>query len=571
MTRLLKKNWPWLAAAFVLLSGIGLLFRYTLAGNDGHFVYALDDPYIHLAMARNFAEHGVWGVTRREFTASSSSPLWTLLNTAVFLLLGERLVAPFALALAFSLLALAVAAHILKSFAVPNTEVFPVLMALALMAPLPALVFGGMEHPLQIVLALALTFVAARILAGEESRNSVRFLLVMAPLLVATRYEGMFLLLVIAALALLRRRVKLGLTLPAAGALPVIIYGVISLRHGWSFLPAPILMKSGLVGATSLETFAGNLFARFRMNLVESPELVFLVAFLGTLELGRLRRENRERTPAQFMTLIFLATAVMHLVLARFGWLFRYEAYLIALGIVVAGCRIAAVKRIFLEDGSPTAKGGRSGRAALALFALATLSLLLFRGVSALAKVPRATRNIYEQHYQMARFVKTYYEGSAVALNDVGAVNFYSDIRCLDLWGLAHRDVAAHRMGGTYTREVIEGIAAREGARIAMVYDDWFAPEEVGLPTGWTLTGKWKVARNVVVGSDTVSIYAVDAAEVPRLIHALSEFSPTLPSSIEQTGLYIESRRAAETDNSSPERTEHAHRPGPRAREARAR
>ena len=43
----------------------------------GTFVYAQDDPYIHLALARTLAQSGVWGIRPDEFACASSSPLWT--------------------------------------------------------------------------------------------------------------------------------------------------------------------------------------------------------------------------------------------------------------------------------------------------------------------------------------------------------------------------------------------------------------------------------------------------------------------------------------------------------------
>jgi hypothetical protein len=46
--------------------------------NGGHFTYALDDAYIHLALARNIA-HGHYGVNAGEFAAPASSALWPFL------------------------------------------------------------------------------------------------------------------------------------------------------------------------------------------------------------------------------------------------------------------------------------------------------------------------------------------------------------------------------------------------------------------------------------------------------------------------------------------------------------
>src|SRR5712675_82827 len=83
--RILRLHWPLVAAIVVLFATTAVLVVLSVKQNDGHFVYALDDTYIHMSIARNFARYGVWGVTRYEFSSSSSSLLWTLLLSAIYL------------------------------------------------------------------------------------------------------------------------------------------------------------------------------------------------------------------------------------------------------------------------------------------------------------------------------------------------------------------------------------------------------------------------------------------------------------------------------------------------------
>src|SRR5207245_7354192 len=111
----LRGRGPLAVALAVLAAALGVVVAWSLRHSGGQIVYALDDAYIHMAMARNLAEHGVFGVTRYGFTSSSSSPLWTLLLAGLFALLGPRDWLPLALNVLCAASLLAVADRVLQA------------------------------------------------------------------------------------------------------------------------------------------------------------------------------------------------------------------------------------------------------------------------------------------------------------------------------------------------------------------------------------------------------------------------------------------------------------------------
>src|SRR3990172_7216000 len=108
-----KPHWPIFAAAGLLLVIVTVQLTLSIRKNQGHFVYALDDPYIHMAIARNFARHGVWGVTRYEFSSSTSSLIWTLLLAAAYFFTSSEYV-PLIFNIACAIVLLAVAYSLLE-------------------------------------------------------------------------------------------------------------------------------------------------------------------------------------------------------------------------------------------------------------------------------------------------------------------------------------------------------------------------------------------------------------------------------------------------------------------------
>jgi hypothetical protein len=544
LKRTLLQHWPLYASVLILSLLLWLSLAISFSQNQGHLVYALDDAYIHMAMAGNFSHYGVWGVTRYGFTSSSSSILWTLLLSLTYYLFGVSQIAPLLWNLLCAVLVLWVAYGILTWYKLPPALKLAALLAIIFLIPLPALILSGLEQNLQTLLALLATFLAARMLSGEAptsaSRDSI-LLLVLAPLLTAVRFEGMFLVLAICGLLLLCKRWFYALAFGVCGFLPVVIYGIISVSHGWFWLPSSVLLKGVMPDLTSLSglflSLAINAFVSVHLGLHVFVLLIAVLLFY-VLACGKGRRFFDSR---QVMGAILVVTAFAHLEFVQVGPLFRYDAYLFALGALF----LASQLPIVISD--LPARTSFSRELAPKYLAAGALALLLFfplavKGSRLLWFLPQCTTNIFEQQYQMGSFARQYYQGSTVALNDVGAVNFLADIHCLDLWGLANRDVTSLKRVNNYHTRDIAGLSKQAGARIAIVYDSWFAGEVGGLPVDWVRVGQWTIQDNVIAGGDTVSFYALDPSEVSRLSQCLREFSLRLPRDVIQRGSYLEWR-----------------------------
>ena len=154
-----------------------------------------------------------------------------------------------------------------------------------------------------------------------------------------------------------------------------------------------------------------------------------------------------------------------------------------------------------------------------------------------LSITPLATNNIYEQQYQMGMFLNTYYQGDAIAANDIGAINYYTDIKCLDMVGLCSDEIAQARLDGNFNAQTVITLANEHHVKIAITYDDWW---DGNIPSNWIKVGEWTTLHSVILGNNTVSFYTTSPQYAVELINNLRAFSSKLPDSIKQTGIYTE-------------------------------
>jgi hypothetical protein len=500
-----------------VLAGVALLLlRAAFVHTGGRLVYALDDAYIHMAVARSLARHGVWGVTPYEFTSSTSSLAWPLLLALADLVAGVREATPLVLNLLCAGGAVLLADRLLRGAPVGLRAV--ALIAFVFFTPLPTLVLSGMEHTLHIA---AVFWLLDRVRAAEEdaaeTTRALVLLAVASAVAASARYESLFLIAPAAVLLWIDRRRRAAFTAVVAAVIPLVVYAAVSVAHGWPPLPNSLLLKratfEGSGAAAILDRFGGHALHA----LAEAPHL--LVLLVAVLVLSSLR-------PAPAVVrrwdAIFAIGTLLHLQLAALGWLFRYEAYLVAIGVVL-------VARHLAEPPAEAAAFGTAARAALTVAVLVAAAPLVTRAAQAADQTPRAVKNIYEQQYQMGLFLHGLPAGSTVMANDIGAIAYLADVRLIDLYGLATRETARARREGLVDRALLARLAAPVPPAAVVIYRSWFAD---AIPSEWIQVGTWKVPEEVVVADRTVSFYATRPADAALLARELADFEDRLPPTV---------------------------------------
>ncbi len=538
---LIKRLWPVLLALGIFAATTAVVWGLILKKNGGKFVYTLDDPYIHMAIAKNVVQHGVWGVTAYQFSSSSSSPLWTLLLALLYGLFGVSEIIPFMLNLFFAGLAIGLVYAPLRRH-LPGWTIFLALLAVIFFPPLVPLVFSGMEHTAQLLLTLSTVALAAKTLSEDTpSRRTKSWLLVSAFLLTAIRYEGLFLILVLGILFACRKRWWFALLLAVIGVLPMTGYGLWSVGRGWYFLPNPVILK-GTDGNQVLINFVKDIFLHGRPLTWQAIDRLKPVLFISRINanphvlvlvisslLLLVYRRGSFWGPGNLTNTAFLGTALLHMQFASTGWFYRYEAYLVAFGVYALAVGVGETALLSDNGWSLSERLLRVG--AVLVLGFRFSSPLRVRAAISLRDTPQAAHNIFEQQYQMAAFLRQFYQGQVVAANDIGAIDFLADIRLVDLAGLGTREVAAMKLKQFYGAPQISAVADQYQTQIALVYDSWFQ-----IPSDWVKAGEWQIPHNVVCGDSTVSFYAVNPSAALDLIERLQTFERQLPKDVAQRG-----------------------------------
>lgn len=493
----------WCIAFYLCLAAV-LLFAI-LTENGGHFVYALDDPYIHLALAENLA-HGHYGINPGEFSSPSSSILWPFL---LIPFAGSKLhvYLPLIWNLIFGVMSAGLIGYAVsrwppqvderRSMSMGKQLVTAIL--LIMVANLASLTLVGMEHVFQVLIAICCAIGVMEVLSGRKVPSWCIAAAVIGPMV---RYENLALTVAVCfALAGLGLWKKAAVVL-GCSLLPLIGFSIFLKSEGLPMLPLSVLIKAGAYKDASfgVKLFTLILSSGYQ-DFTEPERWPILVLFFIFLSLTWTEKMRTRKFVFAGATLL----AALQLSIGRFGWFYRYEVYAL----------------IFLTMLCMWVLGDRPRF----LFGYFAMGLIFCAGpyIRATERTVQASHDTYGQQYQMHRFITDYYHGD-YAVNDLGLVSFErpKGRYVLDLYGLASAEASRQAVK---TPEWLQSMVQRRGIKLAMLYPEWFQ-----IPLTWTPVAKLCVPKApVVLGEQCMVFYSTSPDAAADIRKDLERFAPTLP------------------------------------------
>ncbi|MCS4303011.1 hypothetical protein [Chryseobacterium sp. BIGb0232] len=503
----------------VLFLGVGMVYLFLMmSGTENYFTYILDDAYIHLAIAKNFAFHGVWGVTQYSFSSTSSSPVFTVILSSLIYVFGDHELIPL---LFNTVTAFFMIFFLNKYFSDYFSEARSVIAAVfftVLFTSVPMLVFSGMEHVLQAMVIVVNVLCFERWKGSEYKDNycSGWFYSSLA-LLGLIRFDSMFYFLALALVFILLRRFTYAAGVLICGFIPILIFGYFTHQETGYFFPNSVIIKG------SRFDLSGNYFMQVAGLLYHKildnrnfyfagilPLLISAVLIAKDIKKGLGFQQILSRN---LLLIVWCITLFLHGAFSKFTKLYRYEVYILT-GFAMAV--IPKLKSVY-EHKSYLLK---ENRGISVLIFLSFVLLMVKVGFTSYLTVV-GSRNVYEQQIQSARFLKKYYPNAKVVANDIGAICYFTDIHLLDFEGLGSKEVVPFRMRPVGIDDQFErflkSYTIQNGYQFAIAYEEWLQGHT---PENWKKVAVLTVSgSNALLGEDHLYIYSID----PRIHNTLRE------------------------------------------------
>ncbi|PIF43332.1 4-amino-4-deoxy-L-arabinose transferase-like glycosyltransferase [Chryseobacterium sp. 52] len=490
----------------------GICFIYILlmlSGTENNFTYILDDAYIHLAMAKNYALHGVWGVTEYTFSSSSSSPFFTFVLSGLISVFGNNQLIPLFFNFGCAFLAVYLLNRYYSDFFKENRSIVLASVFTLLFASVHLLIFSGMEHVLQVLVVIIniYCFEKWRAFDFKNSSYTVGFYLTIA-LLGLIRFESIFYFAALAFVFLLLRKFKHSALLLMFGFVPILVFGYFTYQKTGYFFPNSVIVKG-----TKFDV-SGNYLLQIKnifLNKIVLKPYFYVAGLLPLCFVSFLifkdyknKLSFREMIANNFLLIALTINLFIQGAFGQFTNFFRYEAYLLTAFAMVI---IPRIKNLF-DNRNFLLKQSRVP----VLLTLLTCMLLILKMAVGSMLIVIGSRNIYEQQVQSSEFLKKYYNSSKVIANDIGAICYFTDIHLLDVAGLGSKEMVPFKVKKKGLDDKFEHFLTQYSVQnhyqLAIIYEAWL---EGHTPKNWKKVAVLEVkGLNAVLGLKQVTIYSID-------------------------------------------------------------
>jgi arabinofuranosyltransferase len=478
-----------LAAAVPLT--LFLLREQQIAGAAG---FPLDDSWIHLHFARNLAEGAGFSYNPGVPVAGSTAPLWTLLLAAGAVLVGPSLALAKVLGVVATVVAGALTRRAALAWSASPGVALAAGIALVWTGPLAWGALSGME------VSLAAALVAGALLA--HARNRTVLTATLGALAALARPEAILLLpVLLIARPLTTRRMLVFGVIGVLAVAPFVLFCLTTVGAPWP-ATATAKVEGGLVGRLAgvaepmWTTFVQRPWAFFTewARWLWSTHPVLPFALVPALAAVWWRHGRVVAVPAMLVLVHPLAAALAAPYRGPAFQEGRYAMHLLPLALVV----LAAVAPL---------RWPRAMFAASAIYLLVALPTLL----PAATRYGWAVQNINAMQVHLGHWLdRELPRSSRVAVNDIGAIAYFSRREIVDLMGLVTPAIIPYRREGEggVLRYVVETCPDH-----VVIFPAWF-PQMAARAD--LLEPRYRVTlpRNEVAGADEMVVYRVKRCAV---------------------------------------------------------
>lgn len=485
-----SQKWGIVAILLLALLLMGYYVATMLHFTDGVLAVPLDDAWIHYQYARNLSQGDGFSYVPGVPTAGSTAPLWTLLLAGIGLFTTDFLLPSLLLSGGLFLLTIwltyKLALSVTERWGLALTAAF----AVAITGRLLWASLSAMEVTLFTSLSLAAVWAYQK--RGMDGLTAVLF-----GLASQTRPEGHLLF----GLAMVdqvystyrqHRRLEwkklVGIT--AVYALIQLPYALFSLSITGHPLPNTFYAKSRNVGLYSWRTLRETWLLHGRDNLLSMLLLPF-----GVVALWKRGLQNRNRLIPLWTIGMLLAIPFIVPFLWHHG---RYTMPLLPFQMIVAAAGIW-----WLADRFPRQQTA------------VRVGLILLLAVAGAWRLPywavmlgNNSREIQEIDVAMGQWLAANIPADeTVAVDDIGAITFFSPRSILDLNGLVSPEMWPVMAMPNFTEGTVRLLAVN-GVNTMAIFPDWHKP--LLHPQIATLLQEFTTDTQSIIGAQKAAVYAMD-------------------------------------------------------------